>query len=82
IHSAKVLLLDNHVSFGNIVFGLASAQHSTGFVGCAEHFREAVARKDAVKRMILREENGTEELYHLCFENILCAFGVYSILFL
>ncbi|MCI7434405.1 MAG: hypothetical protein MSA85_08025, partial [Prevotella sp.] len=35
IHSAKVLLLDNHVSFGNIVFGLASAQHSTGFVGCA-----------------------------------------------
>ncbi|MDR3999818.1 MAG: hypothetical protein Q3X12_01240, partial [Hallella sp.] len=26
---------DNHVSFGNIVFGLASAQHSTGFVGCA-----------------------------------------------
>lgn len=29
--------MDNHVSFGNIVFGLASAQHSTGFVGCAEH---------------------------------------------
>ena len=27
--------MDNHVSFGNIVFGLASAQHSTGFVGCA-----------------------------------------------
>ncbi|MED9946286.1 MAG: hypothetical protein UFI53_10080, partial [Hallella sp.] len=26
IHSAKVLLLDNHVSFGNIVFGLASAR--------------------------------------------------------
>ena len=23
---AKVLLLDNHVSFGNIVFGLASAR--------------------------------------------------------
>ena len=34
-HSAKVLLWDNHVAFGNIVFGLASAQHSTGFVGCA-----------------------------------------------
>ena len=32
--------------------------------------------------MILREENGTEELYHLCFENILCVIGVYSILFL
>ena len=28
--------MDNHVSFGNIVFGLASAQPSTGFVGCAE----------------------------------------------
>ncbi|WP_417573321.1 hypothetical protein, partial [Phocaeicola sp.] len=40
IHSAKVLLLDNHVSFGNIVFGLASAQHSTGFVGCASYCSE------------------------------------------
>lgn len=29
--------MDNHVSFGNIVFGLASAQHSTGFVGCADY---------------------------------------------
>ena len=28
--------MDNHVSFGNIVFGLASAQPSTGFVGCAQ----------------------------------------------
>ena len=28
--------MDNHVSFGNIVFGLASAQPSTGFVGCAK----------------------------------------------
>ena len=37
--------MDNHVSFGNIVFGLASAQHSTGFVGCAElteHFITSV----------------------------------------
>lgn len=32
--------MDNHVSFGNIVFGLASAQHSTGFVGCAKNPKE------------------------------------------
>ena len=28
--------MGNHVSFGNTVFGLASAQPSTGFVGCAD----------------------------------------------
>lgn len=40
-----------------------------------------MARKDGVKRMILREEDGAKGLYHLCFENILLAFDVYSILF-
>ena len=37
--------MDNHVSFGNIVFGLASAQPSTGFVGCAgiQHNRDTLA---------------------------------------
>ena len=43
--------MDNHVSFGNIVFGLASAQPSTGFVGCAEFvlFVDAVLSVDATK---------------------------------
>lgn len=41
-----------------------------------------MARKDGLKRMILREEDGAKGLYHLCFENILPAFDVYSILFL
>ena len=37
IHSAKVLLLDNHVSFGNIVFGLASAQPTPQGLSGAPH---------------------------------------------
>ena len=37
----RYLLFGNHVSFGNIVFGLASAQLPTGFVGCALFSYEA-----------------------------------------
>ena len=37
--------MDNHVSFGNIVFGLASAQPSTGFVGCADFLEYEKKRK-------------------------------------
>lgn len=49
--------MDNHVSFGNIVFGLASAQHSTGFVGCAKKLQEEVLRlKCELKREKLRAD--------------------------
>lgn len=45
--------MDNHVSFGNIVFGLASAQHSTGFVGCAAKAQQISSRrvKTAIREM-------------------------------
>ena len=45
--------MDNHVSFGNIVFGLASAQHSTGFVGCAEVIRFLNSLENKVKEKIM-----------------------------
>ena len=44
--------MDNHVSFGNILFGLASAQHSTGFVGCA-----SVPQKGLVYSIAPEDEN-------------------------
>ena len=46
--------MDNHVSFGNIVFGLASAQHSTGFVGCAKN----VNGEDFTMAALVMQVNG------------------------
>lgn len=43
--------MDNHVSFGNIVFGLASAQHSTGFVGCARICSKDQAAEWAIPKL-------------------------------
>ena len=48
--------MDNHVSFGNIVFGLASAQHSTGFVGCAE-FLDKNPLEESLDREVVVEDN-------------------------
>ena len=45
--------MDNHVSFGNIVFGLASAQHSTGFVGCAK----IIGVTTGIQKVILPSDN-------------------------
>ncbi|MDR3844974.1 MAG: hypothetical protein Q3Y05_08025, partial [Hallella sp.] len=76
IHSAKVLLLDNHVSFGNIVFGLASAQHSTGFVGCAEKVQtELQSRENGTKYVFKVNHDSLDgETYWRCFAFFMACF--------
>ena len=57
----RYLLFGNHVSFGNIVFGLASAQLPTGFVGCAAKANSGKSTNNVW--IVYTSDNSSDKMY-------------------